>query len=312
MSQTGEPTLDQSAAAHATALASAFARPVWIGLGLLGALCVAGWVFLAAMLFAMTSAMDAGDLGPGMGLFNAVGGYLLLSDEAQALLAAICRVGMPGPFGLAMPGEGAWNVAQMSSVLLMWIAMVGAMMLPSAAPMIRTYGEITETAHAKGKTIPSPMILIAGYVIVWIGAAFGFAVLQGVAAELGLLSGVTFTPVSLWMAAAVLGVAGLYQFSNLRTACLTKCRAPFNYFFANWTERPMGVLRHGLRQGLWCLGCCAGLMLVMFAVGLMNVLWMAALAIVMTVEKLIGGQMIARLTGAACLVAAVSIALVAV
>ena len=80
--------------------------------------------------------------------------------------------------------------------------------------------------------------------------------------------------------------AGLYQFSALKHACLTLCQRPFPFFFANWTTEPRGVFRLGLRQGLYCLGCCWAMMLVMFAVGAMNVVWMAALGIVMTVEKM--------------------------
>ena len=80
--------------------------------------------------------------------------------------------------------------------------------------------------------------------------------------------------------------AGLYQFSALKQACLTLCQRPFPFFFANWTTERSGVFRLGLRQGMLCLGCCWAMMLVMFAVGAMNVVWMAALGVLMTIEKL--------------------------
>ena len=80
--------------------------------------------------------------------------------------------------------------------------------------------------------------------------------------------------------------SGLYQFSALKQACLTKCQRPFPFFFANWTTEASGVLRLGLRQGLTCLGCCWAIMLLMFAVGAMNVVWMAALGVLMTIEKM--------------------------
>ena len=80
--------------------------------------------------------------------------------------------------------------------------------------------------------------------------------------------------------------AGLYQFSALKQACLTLCQRPFPFFFANWTTKPRGVFRLGLRQGMYCLGCCWAMMLVMFAVGAMNVVWMAALGVLMTIEKM--------------------------
>jgi predicted metal-binding membrane protein len=81
-------------------------------------------------------------------------------------------------------------------------------------------------------------------------------------------------------------VAGLYQFSALKQACLTLCQRPFPFFFSNWTTERRGVFRLGLRQGMICLGCCWAMMLVMFAVGTMNVVWMAGLGVAMTIEKL--------------------------
>ena len=81
-------------------------------------------------------------------------------------------------------------------------------------------------------------------------------------------------------------MAGLYQFSALKHACLAKCQRPFPFFFANWTTRPRGVFALGLRQGPYCLGCCWAMMLLMLAAGVMNIVWMAALGIVMAVEKM--------------------------
>jgi predicted metal-binding membrane protein len=95
--------------------------------------------------------------------------------------------------------------------------------------------------------------------------------------------------------------AGLYQFSALKQACLTLCQRPFPFFFANWTTEPRGVLRLGLRQGVYCLGCCWALMLLMLAVGAMNVVWMAALGILMTLEKMTGTARLSEAIGLALL-----------
>jgi len=89
---------------------------------------------------------------------------------------------------------------------------------------------------------------------------------------------------------AIFVVAGIYQFSALKHACLRQCQHPFPFFFANWATTPRGVFRLGLRQGFYCLGCCWAMMLVMFAVGVMNVIWMAALGIVMGIEKIGAGK----------------------
>ena len=112
--------------------------------------------------------------------------------------------------------------------------------------------------------------------------------------SLGLVIGLLAGP---GIAAAVFVSAGIYQFTPLKQACLTACKRPFTFFFANWTPRPAGVLRLGVRQGLFCLGCCWAAMLVMFAVGVMNVVWMAALGAAMALEKVLPGIWFTRAMG---------------
>jgi predicted metal-binding membrane protein len=129
----------------------------------------------------------------------------------------------------------------------------------------------------------SPLILTAGYVAVWLGFALVAASLQFALARAGLLDGGSTGRV---VGGTIFLGAGFYQFSALKEACLTLCQRPFPFFFSNWTTERSGVLRLGLRQGIICLGCCWATMLLMFAVGAMNVLWMAALGVLMTIEKL--------------------------
>ena len=109
------------------------------------------------------------------------------------------------------------------------------------------------------------------------------ASLQWLLARAGLLDGGS---VGRLVGGTIFLGAGLYQFSALKQACLTLCQRPFPFFFSNWTTEPSGVLRLGLRQGMICLGCCWAMMVLMFAVGAMNVVWMAALGVLMTIEKL--------------------------
>src|SRR5258705_10862028 len=103
--------------------------------------------------------------------------------------------------------------------------------------------------------------------------------------RLAMLDATMATASPLFSGAVFIG-AGLYQFSALKHACVTQCQHPFRFFFANWTAEPRGVFGLGMRQGLYCLGCCWAMMLLMFAVGVMNVVWMAALGAVMTIEKM--------------------------
>jgi predicted metal-binding membrane protein len=150
--------------------------------------------------------------------------------------------------------------------------------------MILTYAELAETAAKKGEPAASPLILAAGYVSIWLGVAVLLAALQMLLVRLAMLDPAMTTASPLFSGAVFIG-AGLYQFSALKHACVTQCQHPFRFFFANWTADPRGVFRLGFRQGLYCLGCCWAMMLSMFAVGVMNVIWMAALGAIMAVEK---------------------------
>jgi predicted metal-binding membrane protein len=248
-------------------LGAAFARPKLLAVACVVVLAALGWLYLALLIAHMGGELSA--LGPGMGTL----------DLVPRTVIALCRP----TFGLAMP-VGAWSTSGFFVVALMWAAMVLAMMLPTAGPMILTYAEIAETAARKGERIVSPFVIAAGYTVVWLGFAGAATLAQfvftraalmddGMASASGLFSGAIFI------------AAGVYQFSALKHACLTQCRQPFPFFFAHWETTRRGVFRLGLKQGLYCLGCCWAMMAVMFAVGVMNVVWMAALGIVMTLEK---------------------------
>lgn len=217
-------------------------------------------------------------------------GYLLLVAMQQApagpsgFLEAICR---------AVPFDGTG--ASIAIIGTMWVAMTLAMMLPTAGPMILTYGEIAETAQRKGERIVPPHLLIAGYLTVW----FGFAACATVA-QIGTMSLVAWlgaASIAMPASAVLFLAAGLYQFSALKQACLRACQRPFSFFFLNWTDRPGGVFRLGLRQGLYCLGCCIAMMLLMFAAGAMNVVWMALLGLVMLIEKMTVSVVFGRAVG---------------
>ncbi len=229
-------------------------------------------------------------------------GYLLLVTLARApagpagLFDAICR---------AVPIGAAGGIESVLLIAAMWAAMTLAMMLPTAGPMILTYAEIADTAWRKGQRIVPPQVLIAGYLTVW----FGFAAL----ATLTQLVVISFAawPIVFALAAPVSAllflVAGLFQFSALKRACLRACQTPFSFFFLNWTDRPSGVFWLGVRQGLYCLGCCWAMMLLMFVAGAMNVVWMALLGLVMLVEKMTVSAAFGRAVGVAFTAAGVAI-----
>jgi predicted metal-binding membrane protein len=230
------------------------------------------------------------------------------------LLAVICVIALAAlgwfALGLMVSGigvfdalcrpltAGAWGIGNFVVVAGMWGAMTLAMMLPSAAPMVLTYAEIADTAARKGEPIVSPFMLAAGYTIVWFGFAVIATVAQFVFTRAAFIDSGAVSASGLFSGAIFIG-AGVYQFSALKHACLTQCQRPFPFFFTQWTTTPRGVFRLGLKQGLYCLGCCWAMMLVMFAVGVMNVIWMAGLGMVMTIEKIGTGKKFTYAVGAA-------------
>jgi predicted metal-binding membrane protein len=244
------------------------------------------------------------------------------------VLAAICVIALAGlgwlALGLLFSGMGtfealcrplvlpgaAWGASGFAIVALMWGAMTLAMMLPSASPMILTYAEIADTAARKHERIVSPFMLAAGYMVVWLGFAAAATLAQFAFTRAALLDSGMQSASGLFSGAIFIG-AGVYQFSALKHACLTQCQSPFPFFFANWATTPRGVFRLGVRQGLYCLGCCWAMMLVMFAVGVMNVIWMAALGLLMTFEKLGGGHRFTHSVGVALIAIGVAFVLAA-
>ncbi|WP_295805976.1 DUF2182 domain-containing protein [uncultured Nitratireductor sp.] len=193
----------------------------------------------------------------------------------------------------------------------MWFLMAFAMMLPSATPLIRTYCEIADTAARKDHNVVHPLVLVAGYLTVWLAASICFATIA-LGVEALYDRGSILSPWTGHAGAIVLLIAGLYQFSGLKEACLVKCRNPFATLFGRWSTRPAAIYRLGLRQGLWCLGCCWALMLVMFAVGLMNLFWMALLGVFTMVEKSGHSRIFTRVSGGLLLVWALALLVVSV
>ncbi len=230
-------------------------RPLaWAGIVILTA---AGWAFLGTM-----AAVQGG-----------AGGAE--SSYALQLIASLCAV-----------STEAWTSADLALATLMWSAMALAMMLPAGAPLLATYMDIAGAAKAKQMEVVSPSVLIAGYMSVWLMFAIAASFVQGVLAGAGALTDELHIASPI-VAAFVLIGAGAWQFTPTKHQCLSKCRRPFTWFMANWSDTETGVFKLGLQQGLVCLLCCWALMGVMFVAGLMNLFWMAVLAAVMVLEKTI-------------------------
>ena len=234
----------------------------------------------------------------------------VLIIAALAALGAICwwytwrqADAMGGMAEIAMPVRFApWNAADFALNLLIWWVMMTAMMLPAAAPMILMFATINRGRRRRGDRHVPTALFALGYLLVW--GLFGAA---ATAAEWGLEQAALIMPgtqqVGPWLGGAILIAAGLYQLTPLKYACLAHCRSPVGFVLGHWRDGAAGAVRMGIGHGLYCLGCCWVLMALLFAGGVMSLLWMAALAVLVLVEKVApAGFWIARASGMLMLV----------
>ncbi|WP_404366857.1 DUF2182 domain-containing protein [Marinobacter sp.] len=183
-------------------------------------------------------------------------------------------------------GESGLGPSLVAMSILMWSVMMVAMMLPSAGPMILTYLRVNQQRDSRGRRSPSVWVFVAGYLAIWLAFALTAALLQGSLHQNALLSS-AMGHVGPLLAGTLLLIAGIFQFSHLKVACLDKCRSPLSFLMTEWREGTRGALVMGIRHGFYCTGCCWALMLLMFVGGAMNLVWMAGLAVYFLLEKLL-------------------------
>ena len=201
-----------------------------------------------------------------------------------------------------MPATFApWRAADFALNFLFWWAMMPGMMLPSAAPMIMMFAAINRKKRGRAEPYVPTAVFTAGYLAAW-GVFGAVATFTDRGLERAALISPATGALGPLLAAAVLAAAGLYQLTPLKTACLAHCRSPLDFVLNHWHDGPTGALRMGFEHGLYCLGCCWFLMALLFAAGIMSLLWMAVIAAFVLVEKLFpAGQWIARAGGLAML-----------
>lgn len=191
----------------------------------------------------------------------------------------------------------AWTPSYAALVLGMWAVMMAAMMLPSAAPMILLYSTIANRRKPKSNAVTGAGVFGLGYIAVWTAFSLAAVTLQFGLEQAQLLSPV-MSMANRSVAGAVLITAGVYQWTPLKQACLSRCRSPLEFLATEWREGPVGALNMGLRHGAYCLGCCWMLMLLLFVGGIMNIAWIAAIAAFVLIEKVSpAGHWIGRITG---------------
>ena len=165
--------------------------------------------------------------------------------------------------------------------ILAWQVMIAAMMLPSSLPLVRLYSRATERAPRRRRSMAA---FIGGYAVMW--SAFGLAAfLLDASIHAAVSSSSWLEHHDWWIGGSVLALAGAFQFSSLKDACLDKCRHPAQFLTRYYERGPAGGFKLGARHGAFCVGCCWALMLVMFAAGVASLIWMALLTALMVHEK---------------------------
>ena len=189
------------------------------------------------------------------------------------------------------------------TLALMWFGMMAAMMAPTAWPWARAYHRFNETA--RGAEVAATAQFACGYLLAWLGYAVGAALLQRTLQRAALMQPSSDVLVP-HLGGVIFLVAGLYQFTPFKRACLMHCRTPVGYFLTRWLDGPTAALRMGLHHGLFCVGCCWAVMATAFAVGVMNAWWMTVLGLVAVLEQIAPqGQLLRRVVGGAFLVAGI-------
>ena len=209
----------------------------------------------------------------------------------------------------AMTGVKPWTATEFGLIFAMWALMMVAMMVPTAAPMTLMYAAVARKAAAQHNPLAPTFVFVAGYITVWAIFSLVATVAQHALDRAALLSPMMVSA-SARLGAAILIAAGLYQLTPLKNACLKNCRAPAHFISRYWRTGNLGAFRMGLRLGEYCVGCCWILMALLFVGGAMNLLWIAAIAIFVLLEKTIPfGDVSGRLAGATMvLVGALSLA----
>jgi len=184
---------------------------------------------------------------------------------------------------LAMPMTSAWSSVQTALMVTMWAIMMAAMMLPSAVPMVLTYDRL-DRGSAEGRG-GSTALFVAGYVVMWSTFAIVATGLQWVLHTVALVNGMGEATHS-GLAGAMLVGAGVFQFSPVKKRSLGACRTPIGFLMTSWRDGRTGALKMGLHHGSLCLRCCWALMILLFVLGVVNLIWVAVLAIFVLAEKL--------------------------
>jgi predicted metal-binding membrane protein len=244
-----------------SALESVLKRDRWIVAAGLAAVTFLAWIALARMVIAMRSiSMSMGDM-------------------------------------VDMAGMHQWTWVDFALMFWMWVVMMVAMMLPSAAPMILLHARFCRTSVTTAHALAPTAVFAAGYLVAWVAFSVVATSLQW-GLERGALLSATMVSTSPLLGGFLLLVAGIYQWTPYKQACLRHCRSPVQFVAAHWRRGTAGAFRMGLEHGAFCVGCCWALMGLLFFGGVMNFLWIALITFFVLLEKVVPrGAQGGRLSG---------------
>lgn len=219
--------------------------------------------------------------------------YLVHLDRQMA--ADLRHVQTMAAIGMSM--EMPCMSTDVSLTFAMWVVMMVGMMAPSASPMLLLFSA-SRAAHGERGISTATLVFGLGYVAVWTVFSLGATLAQWVLHQAAMLSSAAMALSSAPVSGGVLIAAGIYQLTSWKSRCLTHCRTPLGFLVTNWRDGTSGALIMGWRHGVYCLGCCWALMCVLFAVGVMNLVWIAVLAVLVLIEKIgPAGTVVARFAG---------------
>lgn len=223
--------------------------------------------------------------------------YLIHLDREMSAMMEHDR--MMAEMGMSM--DMPWKTADVLMAFAMWAVMMVGMMTPSAAPVVLLVAGMNRKRGAQ--RVPGVVFAFgAGYLLIWVAFSAAAALSQWALHQAALLSP-AMTTSSTRLGAAILIAAGIYQLTPFKGTCLTHCRSPLGFLMSHWRDGTTGALRMGMSHGSYCLGCCWALMCVLFVVGVMNLMWVAAIAIFVLMEKIgPAGTLVARVAGVAMIV----------
>jgi predicted metal-binding membrane protein len=211
------------------------------------------------------------------------GGLLLVTSMAWCYLLAGAGMDMSA---MDMPMPMPWSAGYAVLVFLMWWIMMAAMMLPGAAPMILLFGLVSRKSRAAGSPYVPTTIFASGYLIAWGLFSLLATAVHWLLDQAGLLSA-QMSSASVVLGGLLLVLAGIYQLTPWKHACLRHCRGPMDFVMRYWRPGPRGALSMGLRHGALCVGCCWVMMGLLFYGGVMNLYWITGIAALVLMEKLL-------------------------